>query len=65
MKQESEVNEMKRKEYESPEMEILDVELEHGFMGASAIEKDEDAEVKNTSQEIEGTYTFDENSAWE
>lgn len=51
---------MKRKKYIAPQTDVSEVELESGFMSASAIE--EKSEVKSNSQEIEREYTFGEDN---
>ena len=55
---------MKKKEYETPEMEIVEVTLESSFMKASIIEKDTDGKVTTTDQTIENDYDLS-NNTWE
>lgn len=48
---------MKRKEYESPQTLIAEVETEACFCG-SAIHDDEKSDVTSNQQEIQGEFTF-------
>lgn len=53
---------MKRKEYEIPRMDKLEVELEKGFMAASVVDKKEpNSEVTAGNQTISEEFDFTEN----
>ena len=54
---------MKKKMYVSPETDMRTVELEKGFMEASSI-VEEKSEVTSNQQEVEGSYTFDDEKLW-
>ena len=54
---------MKKKMYVSPETDMKFVELEKGFMEASSI-VEEKSEVTSNQQEVEGSYTFDDENLW-
>lgn len=54
---------MKKKMYVSPETDMKFVELEKGFMEASSI-VEEKSEVTSNQQEVEGSYTFDDEKLW-
>jgi hypothetical protein len=57
---------MRKKEYDSPQMEILDVKLEKGFMKASIVDEDNKSEVKSEGHEVGETFDFsNETSGWE
>ena len=51
---------MRKKEYDSPQMEILDVKLEHSFCG-SIVNRDEEAEptIDINAHEVGGNGTWD------
>lgn len=51
---------MKKKLYETPRTQHVEVETEGNFCG-STIKDDGKSEVTTNKQEIEGTFTFDEN----
>lgn len=54
---------MKKKMYVSPETDMKFVELEKGFMEASSI-VEEKSEVTSNQQEVEGSYTFNDEDLW-
>ena len=57
---------MKKREYESPQMEIIDVKMEHGFMKASIVDEDNKSEVKSEGHEVGETFDFSgDTDGWE
>ncbi len=58
---------MKRKEYESPQTLIAEVELENGFMAVSVYEKKENTEdltIESQSKGADFDFSNDEEFGW-
>lgn len=58
---------MKRKEYESPQTLIAEVELENGFMAVSVYEKEENTEDLNIESQEKGVdfdFSNDDEFGW-
>lgn len=60
---------MKKKCYETPDMEVIQVELEKGFMAGSVVDKDKQEEktISINSQEVgaESNYFDNPNEGWD
>lgn len=58
---------MKKKEYESPQTLIAEVELENGFMAVSVYEKEENTKDLNIESQEKGAdfdFSNDEEFGW-